>query len=595
MSTRRFRSLVLPLLTSCLCLSCGGGGASSSSTPSIPVPVTQPVSISITPTVVQLPRSGWQQFQAKVTNAADKSVIWKVNGIAGGNQTVGQITTKGLFNAPWTTGPTTATVTAVASADHSKTASVVVAVTLDTVQLTITPSSTVNLLVNHSQQFTAQVTGTSNTAVTWRVGSTIGGAPIIGTISPTGLYKAPPSVPATGGVEISAEAQVQPGFLVNTGVVLYSTISINQGEQSAPVKLGTSGGNAGDLVQTANVITCCSGTLGALVSRAGTQYVLSNNHVLARTDQALPGEGISQPGLVDFNCGAGPLVARFSQAAPLKTSNVDAAIAQVLPGQIDPGGAILQFDAAGGNPPLSAAPASTTLAPVVGMPVAKSGRTTGLSCANIQAVHVNTTVQYEKGCGTGNTFNVSFTNQFVVGGGAFSSAGDSGSLVVNSNSAEAVGLLFAGNSTSTVASPIQSVLAALPDGNSVVPTIVGGAPHPIPCNWFSSGAQPLFRLAAAEIARTRDVKDLYAPALMKDPAIFGVGVGAEDRVPGRAVIVVYVDPARHPGPIPLLLDGVPTRIIRAEHFRAFGWNESRSSACGGLSFSLHGLWDLLKY
>ena len=149
----------MPLLTSCLCLSCGGGGASSSSTPSIPVPVTQPVSISITPTVVQLPRTGWQQFQAKVTNAADKSVIWKVNGIAGGNQTVGQITTKGLFDAPWTTAPTTATVTAVASADHSKTASVVVAVTLDTVQLTIAPSSKDgNLIWTGSDDGLVQVT-----------------------------------------------------------------------------------------------------------------------------------------------------------------------------------------------------------------------------------------------------------------------------------------------------------------------------------------------------------------------------------------------------------------------------------------------------
>jgi hypothetical protein len=589
----RFRGLAFLLCGCWLLLSCGGGGGGAGPS-SNPVVITQPVSISISPSIVQLPRGGWQQFQAKVLNAVNV-VTWKVNGVVGGNDTVGRITAKGLFTAPWITTPTSVKVTAVASADPTKSASVVVAVTLDTVQLTLTPSSTLTLLVNRTQQFTAEVTGTSNTAVTWRVGATIGGAPIVGTISTSGLYKAPSSVPATSGVTISAEAQVQPGFSVSTGILLFSTSSINQGEQSAPVELGTSGGNALDRVATPNVITCCSGTLGALVSRAGTQYVLSNNHVLARSDQALPGEGISQPGLVDFNCGTGPLVAQFTQAAPLKTSNVDAAIARVIPGQVDPSGAILQLDAAGGSPPLAAAPASTTLAPAVGMPVAKSGRTTGLSCANIQSVHVSATIEYEKACGTGNTFSVPFTNQFVVAGGAFSSAGDSGSLIVSSSSAEAVGLLFAGNSSSTVANPIQSVLAALPDSNSVVPTIVGGAPHSIPCNWFSSGGQPLPSLAAAEVARTRDVKDLYALALMKDPAVFAVGVGADDDVPGRAVVVVYVDAARHPGSIPPLLDGVPTKVIRSEHFRAFGWNQGRSFDCGILQFPLRTFWELLKY
>jgi hypothetical protein len=586
--------LLIPVtLASLLALSCGGGGAGGVSSGS-PVTVTQPVSISIIPTSAQLPRGGRQQFQVKGVSSAPGYAIWKVNGIVGGNDAVGAITNTGLFEAPFVYSPTTVKVTAVAAADPTRSATANISVTLDDVQLTITPSI-VNLLLSHSVQFTAQVTGTSNTAVTWAVQSVTGGAPIIGTITPNGLYTAPSSMPSYTGISVSAETQVLQGYSQNSTVLLYSTGSINQAEQFAPIKLGTSGGNSLDRTQSANFITCCSGTLGALVERAGTQYVLSNNHVLARTGQAQPGEGIAQPGLVDFGCGAATQVAQFSQAAPLKTSNVDAALAQVQPGGVDPNGVILQFDAAGGSPPAPAPPASTTLAPVVGMPVGKSGRSTGLSCSTVQSVHVSATVEYQQGCGAGPTFNVTFTDQFVVGGGSFSAAGDSGSLIVNSTTAEAVGLLFAGNSSSTVANTIQSVLAALPDGAGATPTIVGGGPHALPCNWFSSAAQPLTTVSPYALARARSSKEVFAPMLMNDPAIFAVGVGTDERAPGRAVITVYVDPARTPGRIPAMLGGVPTRIIRAEHFRAFGWNESVKRSCSSQWFSLPALWDLLTY
>src|ERR1051325_9717916 len=61
---------------------------------------------------------------------------------------------------------------------------------------------------------------------------------------------------------------------------------------------GVSGGNVNDISRR----FCCSGTLGSLVTNGTTQYILSNNHALARADQAAPGEDVSQPGLVDNNC-----------------------------------------------------------------------------------------------------------------------------------------------------------------------------------------------------------------------------------------------------------------------------------------------------
>src|SRR5262252_4250543 len=69
---------------------------------------------------------------------------------------------------------------------------------------------------------------------------------------------------------------------------------------------GVSGGNVNDITRR----FCCSGTLGSLIQdSAGNKYILSNNHVLARSDQASPGEDISQPGLIDNNCQVPPIVA----------------------------------------------------------------------------------------------------------------------------------------------------------------------------------------------------------------------------------------------------------------------------------------------
>jgi hypothetical protein len=107
---------------------------------------------------------------------------------------------------------------------------------------------------------------------------------------------------ATTTVMVSAVSQV------NSSVSGSSTVTVvptNQNPQGGAISLGTSGGNQKDLQTSGGTITCCSVTLGSLVTRGGTQYLLSNNHVLARTDQASPGESIIQPGLIDSNCGQG--------------------------------------------------------------------------------------------------------------------------------------------------------------------------------------------------------------------------------------------------------------------------------------------------
>src|SRR6185295_11181258 len=95
---------------------------------------------------------------------------------------------------------------------------------------------------------------------------------------------------------------------------------------------------------------------------------------------------------------------------------------------------------------------SVVKAPTVGLAVAKSGRTTGLTTGTIGSINTSVSVQYQKSCGQGKKFVVAYTNQVVINSSSFSAGGDSGSLIVSNNNAschQPVALLFAGSSTTT--------------------------------------------------------------------------------------------------------------------------------------------------
>jgi len=96
-----------------------------------PVDVTAPapVAISISPTTATVKVRTTKQFTATVQGSSNTSVIWKVNGVSGGNGSLGTISTSGLYRAPNTVpNPAVVTVSATAAADPSKTASAAVTV-----------------------------------------------------------------------------------------------------------------------------------------------------------------------------------------------------------------------------------------------------------------------------------------------------------------------------------------------------------------------------------------------------------------------------------------------------------------------------------
>ena len=149
--------------------------ADSSKSASAAVTVTQPiqVSISVSPTTASLQTGAQQQFSAAVSGTTNTAVTWKASG--------GTVTSAGQYTAPSSAG--TYTVTATSAADSSKSASAAVTVT-QPIQVSISVSpTTASLQTGAQQQFSAYVSGTSNTAVTWSASG--------GTVTTNGLYGAP--------------------------------------------------------------------------------------------------------------------------------------------------------------------------------------------------------------------------------------------------------------------------------------------------------------------------------------------------------------------------------------------------------------------
>jgi hypothetical protein len=237
-------------------------------------------------------------------------------------------------------------------------------------------------------------------------------------------------------------------------------------KQTPPIQLGTSGGWGKDLANG----YCCGGTLGSLVSIGGVQHILSNYHVFesdivpgGNNTVATTGDPIIQPGLIDVNCSAsgaqtvGTLVVKHS----LPGSNVDCSIAKVVSGMVRSDGAILE---------IGTISATTNGNANIGLAVKKSGRTTGLTRSSVSGLNATVSVAYDNECAGGAAFTKTFTGQIVIAnsGSKFLNSGDSGSLMVEdvTTNPHAVGLLFAGSSTSAIANPINQVLSFL--GGSMV-------------------------------------------------------------------------------------------------------------------------------
>jgi hypothetical protein len=143
--------------------------AASASVSILPV-----IGISITPSAVAVPLGAAQGFQAAVTGAPNVAVKWDVNGIVGGNSSVGSILNSAsaadstTFTAPQIL-PAGGSVTVHATTDKNPAVSASATITFTTaINVALSPASA-TLAVNQRQTFAVQVNNTPNQNVAWQV------------------------------------------------------------------------------------------------------------------------------------------------------------------------------------------------------------------------------------------------------------------------------------------------------------------------------------------------------------------------------------------------------------------------------------------
>lgn len=326
-----------------------------------------------------------------------------------------------------------------------------------------------------------------------------------------------------------------------------------KGFQSRPIDLGVSGGNIHSFQTIGGKRFCFDGTLGSMVQSAGKQFILSNNHVLADTNKAKPGQQIVQPGVADTSpvCQkiSADALATFTRTVKVKfggpANTIDAAIAEITPGDVNP--EILNIG------PI----ASTTVAPSPGLAVQKMGRTTCLTLGNISAVGAKIRVSY------GGGKIAKFLNQIVISSPGppnnFGGPGDSGSLLITQDPCpQAVGLVFADSADETqiFANPISDVLSGL----NV--TMVGGCTP-------AETVEPQANDVAGNIGMSKDVvdsamavRDRHEDQLMSIPGAVGTGIGLSDK-PGQPAIEVYIKKMtpEAQAAAPKEVEGLPVKLI----------------------------------
>ncbi len=210
--------------------------ADSTKATSVPVTIVSNVSVSISPTSATLFLSGTQTFQATVTGTLDNTVTWDVNGVVGGNTTVGTILNPQVnpnsttYTAPQNL-PAGGSVTIHARSNANPTISASATITLTaSIGVTLKPSSE-SRSVGNRLTFSVQVNNTSNQTVSWTVNGVAAGNLTTGQICVAG------SNPCQG-VSLSASASVD--YLAPSGLPSPNPVTVTATSQADSTKSSSS-------------------------------------------------------------------------------------------------------------------------------------------------------------------------------------------------------------------------------------------------------------------------------------------------------------------------------------------------------------------
>ncbi|HTS46439.1 MAG TPA: hypothetical protein VMH05_00760 [Bryobacteraceae bacterium] len=182
------------------------------------------VSVSLSPSSASLSSGQTANFSATVSGSSNTAVNWSLS------PAVGSLS-NGTYTAPATvTAQQAVTIKATSAADSTKSASATV--TLIPVAITLKPGS-ISLAGGGSAQFTATVTGASNTGVTWSI------SPSVGSVT-NGLYKAPATVTSAQTVTITAASVANPAKTAQAAISLTASATASLTVSPGSISLGPS-------------------------------------------------------------------------------------------------------------------------------------------------------------------------------------------------------------------------------------------------------------------------------------------------------------------------------------------------------------------
>jgi hypothetical protein len=205
------------------------------------VTITCSATNSVSPSTANVDLAQTQTFTASFCVAAGATIAWDVNGIAGGNSTIGTIAPSGasaaIYSAPSALpSPNTVTVHAVGGG-ITATASVTL---ISQISVTVSPASS-TLPVNHRMAVAASLSNTSNLSVSWFVNGVANGSAAVGQVCQSGSspcvapqnpssnsvdYLAPASPPATDPVTLMAVSQADPSKSGSALVTVTGLVSV---------------------------------------------------------------------------------------------------------------------------------------------------------------------------------------------------------------------------------------------------------------------------------------------------------------------------------------------------------------------------------
>lgn len=254
-------------------------GSATSSTATLTVNAT-PVAITVSPNNSTLMVGNTQQFVGNVTGTSNTAVTWVVGGAACIGAACGTISVNGLYVPPASVpSPATVTVIATSVADPTKSASAsVTIVAAVAVLLSISPTSA-SVPAAGTQLFTASVTGTSNTAVSWSVSGAGCSGSSCGTISTSAssaVYLAPPVPPSPASVNVIATSVADPAKSASASVTVVPVIAVTVSPTNASVPTGTTQQFNASVTETSNTAVAwsiagagCSGVACGTINSSG--------------------------------------------------------------------------------------------------------------------------------------------------------------------------------------------------------------------------------------------------------------------------------------------------------------------------------------